>query len=286
MNCQMLIRCLMYILIMGMCTHCRSRHWYTAKDVERYYKQRKDKPISRYIEVDNRKIHYVEYGSDTMPLLVLIHGAPGAWYGYLNLLENAKLRATFHMISVDRPGYGRSGEGWYETSIQRQADYIYPLVEHLVHRTGQKAILLGRSYGAPIAAKLALVCHEKIRSLMLLAPAIDPEKEKYFWFTELGRNPLIKWILPPILRSANEEKLAHEQELYKMKDEWKYLHLPVRVFQGKDDDLVDTSNITFARKYIGSNQLKWKLLDSTGHLVSTEREDFVVSELLDLHLNY
>ena len=53
----------------------------TDAEIEAHYKTAKLKPSFRWVETGARKEHYVVMSqSDTLPLLVMVHGAPGAWY--------------------------------------------------------------------------------------------------------------------------------------------------------------------------------------------------------------
>jgi len=53
-----------------------------------------------------------------------------------------------------------------------------------------------------------------------------------------------------LFRSANTEKVYHEEELTKMLPLWKNIQVPVIYVQGENDDIVDTSNAGFARKHL------------------------------------
>ena len=57
-------------------------------ELEEHYRFATLKPSYRSSETGGKKTHYaVISASDTLPLLVMVHGAPGAWYGYMNLTD-------------------------------------------------------------------------------------------------------------------------------------------------------------------------------------------------------
>jgi pimeloyl-ACP methyl ester carboxylesterase len=43
---------------------------------------------------------------------------------------------------------------------------------------------VGRSYGAAIAAKLAMDYPDLVKKLFLISPACAPKLEKYWWFSK------------------------------------------------------------------------------------------------------
>ena len=58
------------------------------------------KPTLQCIKNDTLCIQVASTGSDTLPMLLLIHGAPGAWWGYMNMLDDTVLQKKFHIVSV------------------------------------------------------------------------------------------------------------------------------------------------------------------------------------------
>lgn len=71
-----------------------------------------------------------------------------------------------------------------------------------------------------------------------------------FWFTPIIQSPLISWFIPRAFRSANSEKYHHREELEKMLPYWKNIRVPVIYMQGARDNLIDTSNASFAREQL------------------------------------
>jgi pimeloyl-ACP methyl ester carboxylesterase len=165
----------------------------TDKELFEHYQNRSVKPVYKHAMYQDRKQHYaVLTKSDTLPLLVMVHGAPGAWYGYQNLTDDSLLQQHFKIVSVDRLGYGKSGYGKAELSIQTQALAIKNIIEK-ENTHNKKVFLLGRSYGAPITAWLAINYPDRFEKLVMVSPVIDPTKEKFYWFSNLGKSPLIQW---------------------------------------------------------------------------------------------
>lgn len=204
----------------------------TDRELQEHYANRRIKPVYKHSSFEGRKQHYAVLSkSDTLPLLVMVHGAPGAWYGYQNLTDDSLLQQNFKIVAVDRLGYGKSGYGKEELSIETQAKAI----EHIIEKettNNKKVYLLGRSYGAPITAWLAINYPEKFEKLVMVSPVIDPAKEKFYWFSDLGKSPLIQWALPEMLNVATKEKFSHQREMEKLLPSWKNLFTPTYVLVG------------------------------------------------------
>ncbi len=258
---------------------CFSRWILTEKELKTHYTNRVSKPLFHIIENDSTKLHFVTFGVDTAQPVLFVHGAPGSWDGYLNLLDDSLLQHNFHLISVDRPGYGKSQKRPKKKlySLEEQAKSIIFALKS--NHSNKKAIVIGRSYGAPIAAKLAAMYPDKIEKIILLSPAIDPDTEKFWWFSKLGKVFLVRWFLPERMNTATDEKYAHVKELKILKNDWKYIQSDVTVMAGGKDWIVDTSNFSFAKKMLIGKNAKFIFIPESGHLISSSRPDLVKKEI-------
>ena len=260
-------------------TSCFRRFRMTEKDLDLYYQSHSPRPESKTIEQGKHHLHFVQTGSDSLPLLLMIHGAPGAWYGYISYLSDSLLHRKFAIASVDRPGYHKSKIGGKTLSIIQQAD----LIAHIFRSdTTRPVYLLGRSYGAPIAAVLAARFPKQVKGLVLVAPAVNPELEKYWWFSGLIRVPPIRWFLPSPINMASDEKHMHAKELYAIKPYWSQIQCPTTILQGKADWIVKPENALFADSALTSAPHKLYMLDGVEHLVTRERPDLVKHILKEL----
>jgi pimeloyl-ACP methyl ester carboxylesterase len=232
------------------------------------------------IENDSICIQVATVGADTLPMLLLIHGAPGAWWGYMNLLDDPELQKKFHIVSVDRLGYGKSR--WkkkrFVTSIEMQARSLLPVLN--LNKSKEKVIVLGRSYGAAIAAQLTVLSSEDVKQLIMVSPVIDPDRERFYWFSKWGRNPIVKLFLPREFNAATAEKYAHARELRQVLPIWQNLTVPTTVIQGGNDWIADPANIEFAKKHIPSNQAQFILLPKAGHMITNSHRDMIKEMIL------
>jgi pimeloyl-ACP methyl ester carboxylesterase len=277
----------LFVLIILSLSSCFlvNRYVYTDKEIAEHYLGKSLKPSFRTSQFHDRKVHYaVMSKSDTLPLLVMVHGAPGAWYGYLNLTDDSLLQDHFKIVSVDRLGYGKSGYGKEELSVELQGQAIRHIIDK-ENTSGKKVYLLGRSYGAPIAAWVAINHPQDIEKLVMASPVIDPQKEKFYWFSELGKTKLVQWMLPHFLNVATREKFAHAKEMQRMLPEWQQLCTPTYVLVGEEDNIADTANFTFARRNLTQCPAVFMKLKGTGHQITHQKPELIKDLLLEKPYN-
>jgi uncharacterized protein len=229
-------------------------HYYqfrrSDKDLKQFYSANDIKANLGYYHSNGRKLRYVSVGNENAKgTLVFLHGSPGSMSFYSRRFADQDIIEKFHIYAIDRPGYGYSGFGNPEPSIKKQSEMIRDLIDGM-HHVQHPIIIVGSSYGAAIACRLSMDHPDLVDGLVLTGPAIGPGLEKYFWFTPIIESPVIRWVIPRMFRSANTEKVHHREELEKMLPYWKNIHVPVAYLQGEKDEIVDTANAGFARKYL------------------------------------
>jgi pimeloyl-ACP methyl ester carboxylesterase len=219
----------------------------TDKELNKFFTENHIPGQIGYYVTHGRKLRYVTIGSDSLPTLVFIHGSPASMSLYRGRFIDSTILKNFRVMAVDRPGYGYSGLGHPEPSIQKQSEMIRSLLDSVYH-VKHPVIVVGGSFGAPIACRLAMDHPELVDGLVITGPAIAPGREKVFWFAPIIEHPAIRWFIPRMFKSANTEKLHHKEELEKMLPYWKNIRVPVMYLQGAKDNLIDTSNASFAKE--------------------------------------
>ncbi|OIN61290.1 alpha/beta hydrolase [Arsenicibacter rosenii] len=256
----------------------------TEREIREHYAGRPLKPTFYTIDTDTSRLFVAATGADTLPPLLLIHGAPGAWYGYIRMLDDTLLSKQYHVISVDRPGYHKSriSGPWRKRRKQYtlgwQANTIAQALR--LNHSGKPATVLGRSYGAPVAARLAADYPAQISQLFLVSPAIDPDAEKFYWFSTWGKFPLIQAFLPKFLNIATHEKFTHADELRKLLPSWSQIQAPVTVMQGGRDWIINACNFDFAKCVLDGKPANFIFLPEAGHLITNSHAELVRSLLL------
>jgi len=150
---------------------------------------------SRFVEVDGVRVHYQEVGDPNAPPMFLIHG-----FAASNLVWSKvflELAATgFRVIAPDLPGYGYSGKPRHlDYTIASQAKMVFSLVSQLgINR----AVLVGSSYGAAIAATMALD-HPALVEKLVLVGAVTNNRPTRYLLMRLFSSPIIGDILSPLV---------------------------------------------------------------------------------------
>lgn len=208
--------------------------------------------------------------------IFFVHGAPGASDNYYGYLQDSVLLSKANLYSIDRPGYGFSNFGKAETSIKKQTEVIAEVMDSLPEN---KVVVLGHSYGGPIAA-YASILSPKVKNVIMLAPAIDPNNEKIFWVSYIAKWKQTKWMVPGAMSVAGDEKFTHEAELEKIKDIWKEVKVPVLHIHGTKDILVPFENLEFSKRSFNDQYLETIVIPKGNHFIPWKNYDLVKGELL------
>jgi uncharacterized protein len=220
------------------------------KELKEFYEANNIPASIHYYETQGRRLRYVSVGNENAEgTLLFLHGSPGSMSFYSGRFKDKEILSRFRIYAVDRPGYGYSGFGDPEPSIQKQSEMIRPILDSL-HKAKHPIIIVGSSYGASVACRMTMDHPGLVDGLVLTGPSIGPGLERYFWFTHIIEFPAIRWFIPRLFRSANTEKVHHKKELEKMLPLWKNIRVPVMYIQGEKDNIVDTANAGFARKHL------------------------------------
>ena len=242
------------------------------------------RPTIKYHKFKNHSLRYLELTTNkSLPYVVFIHGAPGSSADYYDYFRNEDLYTNFNLISVDRLGYGYSDFGNPETSIQKQGDAIQSIIEK--YCSTNKVILVGHSYGGPIAVRMAMDYPNSYTSLLLLAPALDPENEQEIKLAYLAVRKPTSWLTPSALRVAADEKFAHSKELQKMIPFYDKITIPVCHIHGTKDSLVPYENLNFSKRHLQSDFLETIPIEGEDHFLPWTQEELIVKKILGLPFN-
>jgi pimeloyl-ACP methyl ester carboxylesterase len=98
------------------------------------------------------------------PLVILVHGFPESWYSWRHQIDPIA-EAGFKVCAVDVRGYGGSDKPPLveDYAMEKIIGDVVGLVDAL--GGGEKAILIGHDWGAPIVWNSALIRPDKIRAV-------------------------------------------------------------------------------------------------------------------------
>tara|TARA_B100001939_G_scaffold224460_1_gene193240 strand:- start:71550 stop:72275 length:726 start_codon:yes stop_codon:yes gene_type:complete len=204
-------------------------------------------------------------GPSDAPPVLFIHGSPGSWDNYLDVIPNLP---DLQLIFFDRPGFGGSQPLESLPNLKQQANAASQV---LLHFSREPAIVVGHSYGGPIALEMALQSRTQVRALVLLGASVDPELEELRWYNYL--TSALEFMIPGALVRSNDEMITVKQQLEIQKRE--ILNPgseplpPIYVMHGTEDGLVPVENVNYIYEYPGahSNLLCIHVLQDQNHFI-------------------
>jgi len=250
---------------------------------ENEFKRSEVPAVVEYTDATENRLRFVGVNGvdEGAPAIIFVHGAPGGANAFFEYMKDSALVNQYVLVSVDRLGYAGSDRKNPQPSISAQAQSISPLIDRFIAE-GRRVYLVGHSYGGPIIVRAAMEYGTKISGLLLLAPAIDPDNEKVFWFTKLGKIWPFRWIIPSGLKTATYEKLAHAEELEKMASDWALVQCPVTYLHGTADNIVPFENYDFAKRALNHIQPKMIAIENENHFLPWRQYDLVKKSLINL----
>jgi pimeloyl-ACP methyl ester carboxylesterase len=265
-----------YALFLLFFSSCVTGFKMSESKIVKYYANSFSKPAFAFSDSSKKRIFYAYSADTTKPVLLLIHGAPGAWFGFKEFFCDSALLNKYQIFAPDRAGYNKSKIAL--TSIEQQANSLKFLLKK---HNNEKVSILGRSYGAAIAAKLTAENPELVENLILISPACDPRTEKFWWFSKFGNTKFMRFLLPKYANLASDEKFTHIEELERLIPDWQKIKCPVTIFQGGKDWIIDNSSGHFVDSSLVNAPRRFIILPQNGHLITLERHDLLREILLE-----
>jgi len=174
--------------------------------------------------------------------IVFIHGTPATAAVFGEQFRHPFSRAN--LVALDRPGFGASGPDRRRPSLEDQANAIGAL---LTNELTRKTILVGHSYGAPVALLAALKFTNEVAGVVLIGGSVDPAQERTYAIQRFADWPLVSWLVPRSLRQCNRELLTLRGDLIRLRPQLSALEVPVVILQGGKDRQVPVANVDYLR---------------------------------------
>lgn len=138
--------------------------------------------------------------------VVIITGTP-SWSEYW-APTIAGLPESREMIVADRPGFRASEPEAAVRDLAKQAEALAPMLEA---REGQRILLVGQSFGAPIATLMAAQHPERVDAVLLMSAYFGdggPTARRM-----IGAGRIVRPLLPRDLRNSITEVTAQRNQL-------------------------------------------------------------------------
>jgi len=157
-------------------------------------------PDSRFINVDDLRVHYKITGEGE-PTLILLHGFGASTFSWREVME--PLGEVGTVIAFDRPAFGLTQrplsweEGENPYTPQAQVAILVGLMDQL---NVDQAVLVGNSAGGTVAANAALHHPDRVSALVLVDAAIYEGGGAPSWVRPLLNTPQMDHLGPLLAR--------------------------------------------------------------------------------------
>lgn len=258
---------LLHLVTFGMLKHDNAMKSFETKHLTDSYGHK-----LRYYELQQSNAEWT---------IIYIHGTPG---------EGSAFREQFihpfpgaNLITFDRPGFGGSKPALRHPSLEDQANAVGALLPNDPH---PRTLLVGHSYGGPIALQAALKFTNQVAGVLLIGGSIDPAQEHTYTIQKIGNWAVFSWLVPRALRQCNRELITLRGDLTKLQPRLAGLTVPVMMLHGSKDDLVPVENTDYLRRQLAAagktNLFDQMIYPDYNHFIPWEHPDAVEAALRKL----
>lgn len=121
-------------------------------------------PTSHTYYSQRLRLHYVDWGNNDAPPLLLLHGGRDHCRNW-DWVANA-LRDKYHIIAPDLRGHGDSG--WITSGSYIHMDFIYDIAQ-LIHQQGMAPLrIIGHSFGGSLALRYTSLYPDNVVKLVAI----------------------------------------------------------------------------------------------------------------------
>lgn len=205
--------------------------------------------------------------SGPKPPVVCVHGAGISSRESLPFVAQMR-RETW---AVDLPGFGRSGSLPAPASVRGYQD---ALAQFLERTTGTKTHLVGWSLGAQVAVSFAAAVADRVASLVLVGPTVDPRARSFAqqfgrWFRNSPYEP--PSLMPQVLRDYRDAGWRHVTRAFRaaladsIEAALPQVQAPTLVLRGEHDRMVPQAWAEEATRLLPDGRLL--VWPATGHMI-------------------
>lgn len=137
------------------------------------------------------------------------------------------------IMVADRPGFAESEPQTAVRELATQAEALAPMLEA---RPGQRVVLLGQSFGAPLAALMAARHPDKVHAIVLVSPFFGDRGPTARRLIVAGS--FVRPLLPRDLRNSITELTSQSDQLPEVWTALRGLEQPLVFIHGDSDSFV------------------------------------------------
>ncbi len=221
--------------------------------------------------------------------ILFLHGWGLSGAVWLQFFDSS-LRKEYNLVSVDLPGFGKSGLPNRDFSVH---DYAGVIKDFLIKLQMKNVTIIGHSFGGSIAAILASSHPELIRQLVLVSSAGIRQKYKSTKLIELLvpflrpvfevrlmsklRRQFYQWIGSDYLFSEDLKGTFRKVVSEDITPYLSRIFQPTLIIWGRHDEVTPISRAEIFRRDITNSQLK--IMEQSGHFPYQDASAEFISQL-------
>lgn len=256
-------------------------------------------PEGHYVQAGPIRMHYLEFGDETNPTIVFLHGSGPGNSAWANFRFNAQVFADagFHVLLPDLIGFGYSDKplnlGDYTLGL-----FCNTLIEFLRAKDVETCSFIGNSLGGGIAIQVTIDHPGNVEKLILMGPGCLEEQGAYWSMPgikrmmEINAAGVTKESQKEVMKLFTYDKKHASDELIEMRwaiaqdqpkevlttmktpelgSQMKTLRCPILTFWGRQDDFMPPQG---KAKCIEANKRSRLIeVNACGHWVMIEHAD-------------
>lgn len=193
---------------------------------------------------DEGALYYITYGDRTKTPLFLIHGSPGNWTAWKELMVRPEIYTNYFIIAMDRIPYHKTSiKGSY--ALAEQSDYLKPIVNQYC----SPCVVAGHSYGGALALQLGADYPNQVAAVLSIAGTVAAPYQRPKWYNRILKTPL-QYLVAPSFRASNNEMLRLSDDLYVLEKQLVKTKVPMFFIQGGADALVAPESVAYLQSKI------------------------------------
>ncbi len=238
-------------------------------------------------EVLTIPFHWVSTNDFSQPLIVAIHGTPGSWSTWKAFINKTHITKHFTVLSIDRPGWGetQTQDKRVIPTFKEQSRIIGTWLEYIKDQTQQPLILLGHSWGGPVAAQLMIDYPTLIDGAVMVAGPFSPSLSEPRWYHKWANTKVIGWLIGSALRRSNQEMLPLAKELAIMQNSLASIDAPIVIIQGDRDKLVPKGNADYLKEKLINSPVKLIRYPQLGHFIPFRQPELMAAGIQHVYEN-
>lgn len=174
-------------------------------------------PESRFYESQGLRLHYVDWGNASAPLMLLVHGGRDHCRSW-DLISRS-LQPHFHVVAPDLRGHGDSD--WAKGGSYALTEYVYDLSRLIRSTAADRATIVGHSMGGMVGLIYAGTFPDQVSALVVLdgvtvlptAKRLPAHERIAKWIGQLDRLEAREPRRYPTIEDAAAQMRAHNKRL-------------------------------------------------------------------------